>query len=593
MSDLSNLLDRLNSEQLAAVEHDGDTVVLAGPGSGKTDTIVLKVARLLHSNVPPPRGVACITYGNDAVREFSVRLRHLGLRQGQRLFLGTVHSFCLNRVLRPFATLVGRPELARPRVLSPVDQRRAVRASFDAVGAGDEPRYFDATLTRIRRAIACGEPLDSFDESHVAVAEHLNAQLAAEQAVDFEAMTLEALRIVQTSEDVREVLVARYPWIAVDEYQDLGGPLHQIVNELRGAGSTIFAVGDPDQCIHAFTGANPSYLEHLAQDETLLTIRLRFNYRSGARLIAAAEATLASVRNYQPDPHRDDEGDIEFEEVHGGLEHQAERVMHGIVPELVSAGIEPHEIAVLYRGTGQLFDALLAEIVGAPQQYLVEKDARFPSAPIVRWLQRCATKALGSEDADPLTDLAAPYKDLLVYAGVYDDPLATLERLLAALGGAYPELDVSEWMARFDDSLGIRDLLEADGTRPDDLAAITSLREQPPVPVPLLDFARGVQVRGKVTLTTYHAAKGRQFDAVILPGLQVSLFPYARWNRGTYRPAPTQLAEDRRLFYVGLTRARHLAHLVYSPQFDNQWGRTVEGVSPFVHEVAARLGVRV
>jgi hypothetical protein len=81
-------------------------------------------------------------------------------------------------------------------VLSSIEQRRAVRRSFDAVGAGDEPRYFDATLTRIRRAIACGEPLDPFDESHVAVAEHVNVQLAAEQAVDFDAMVESTLHVV-------------------------------------------------------------------------------------------------------------------------------------------------------------------------------------------------------------------------------------------------------------------------------------------------------------------------------------------------------------------------------------------------------------
>src|SRR5437879_12298010 len=114
MDDLQTLLGRLNPEQRAAVDHNGNTVVLAGPGSGKTDTIVLKVACLLHREVRPPRGVACLTYGNDAVHEFTMRLRGLGVTTGRRLFLGTVHSFCLNRVLRPFAAIAGRPQLARP-----------------------------------------------------------------------------------------------------------------------------------------------------------------------------------------------------------------------------------------------------------------------------------------------------------------------------------------------------------------------------------------------------------------------------------------------------------------------------------------------
>lgn len=593
MSDLQVLLERLNPEQRDAVEHADNTVVLAGPGSGKTDTIVLKVARLLHSEIPPPRGLACITYGNDAVREFSIRLRRLGIRQGQRLFLGTVHSFCLNRVLRPFAALVGRPELARPLVLSPTKQRAAVQLSLDALGVGEDPQYFDATLTRIRRAMACHESLEPFDERHIAVAEHFNAQLAAEEAVDFEAMTLEALRMVQHSEDVRELLVARYPWMAVDEYQDLGGPLHQIVFELRRAGSKIFAVGDPDQCILGFTGADPAYLVDLSEDDAFRTIRLRFNYRSGARLIAAAEASLGSTRNYRPAPDREHEGEIEFEVVEGGLEAQAKRVAHDIVPALVGAGVEPHEIAVLYKQKGELFDALLNEIPEAAEKYLVEKDVRFPSTPIVRWLQRCASKALGSEDSDSLAELAAPYRDLLTAAGMFDEDLAVRERLLDAVAPVDPHLPVSDWMSGFNESLDLRALLEADGSAPDELASVTSLLAASTTPVPLIDFARGVQISGRVVMTTCHASKGRQFDVVILPGLQTSLFPFARWAGGAYRSAPVQLAEDRRLFYVGLTRARHQVHLVYSPRFVNRWGYTVDGVSPFVDEVAARLRVHV
>lgn len=592
MTGLQLLVDRLNPEQQAAVEANGNTVVLAGPGSGKTDTIVLKVATLMQREVRPPRGVACITYGNDAVREFTIRLRNLGVRSDRRLFLGTVHGFCLNRVLRPYAALAGEPSLAMPLVLSPAAQRDAMQSALDAVGVSDNVQYFDGTLTKIRRALALGESLEPFDERHVEVARTYNTALNASGYVDFESMTLTALRIIETSPDVAELIVARYPWIAIDEYQDLGGPLHRIVLALAQAGSRIFAVGDPDQCIFGFTGADPRYLNDLAGRPSFEAIQLRFNYRSGAKLITAAEASLGSPRNYRADPDRADEGEIYFDQINGGLEGQAEWVVHTLVPQVVSAGTEPHEIAILYKGKGELLDALVAEIADAPNSYLLERDARFPSTPLTRWLQRCASKALGGLEADSLGDLVGTYRELLQRGGRPEDELSTRCRMLNAVSSVSPDLPLHDWVATVDDELALRVLLAADGTAPEEIDTLDQLRTSPLEPVPLLDFAHGVQVRGRVAVTTCHASKGRQFDVVILPGLQKSLFPFARWQSGAYRSAPMTLAEDRRLFYVGLTRARHEVHLVYSPRFTNRWGYDIDGRSPFVDEVALRVGAR-
>ncbi len=113
-SSMAEALGRLNPEQSAAVHTTGSTIVHAGPGSGKTDTIVLKVADLLQRHVKAPQGVACLTYGNDAVLEFTRRLTDCGIRKQQRLFLGTTHSFCMQKILRPYAALCGRPDLTRP-----------------------------------------------------------------------------------------------------------------------------------------------------------------------------------------------------------------------------------------------------------------------------------------------------------------------------------------------------------------------------------------------------------------------------------------------------------------------------------------------
>ena len=106
MRDLQTAFERLDDEQKSAVIHDSHTVVLAGPGSGKTATLVLKVAHLLASVIPAPRGVACITFNNDAVSEFRNRLAAHGIHSSRTLFLGTVHSFCLNCIIRPYGGLI-------------------------------------------------------------------------------------------------------------------------------------------------------------------------------------------------------------------------------------------------------------------------------------------------------------------------------------------------------------------------------------------------------------------------------------------------------------------------------------------------------
>src|ERR1035438_7046511 len=118
MFDFAAAFERLNDDQKNAVQFPTSAVVLAGPGSGKTDTIVLKVANLLSTEIPETQGLACMTFGNDAVREFSQRLRQMGFRPGHRLFLGTVHSFALNQVIRPFASILRLESLTNPRLIA-------------------------------------------------------------------------------------------------------------------------------------------------------------------------------------------------------------------------------------------------------------------------------------------------------------------------------------------------------------------------------------------------------------------------------------------------------------------------------------------
>ena len=583
-------LARFNDEQREAILHDGSTVVLAGPGSGKTDTIVAKVTRLLQDDVPAPRGVACLTYGNDAVREFTDRLRANDVNSGHRLFLGTVHRFCMQRVLRPFADLCGRPELVNPRVLTAREQLAVRGESLDRVGAvGEDPTWLEPVFTTIRRAIACDEDLSGFEDQRVAAAIAYDELLVEAGAVDFEAMTLSALRLLETEVDLRPLVVARYPWIAIDEYQDLGGPLHRIVTVLHDAGMNIFAVGDPDQCIFGFTGADPAYLNELAGHPDFHKVELKFNYRAGARLIAAAHASLGETRPHVADPSRSDPGAIEITEVPGGLLGQASYVVHDLVPDLLANGVPAEQIAILYKNKGDLLDALASEFNDSTVDFFVERDARFPSGPIVRWLQLCATRTLDPDGNQPLSELVALHPLRLDRPSDGSDELALRRALIDATAPADPDTPLDLWVDTLDSRLELTSRLAVSAQNRDDVDALTALRGADYTAIRLADFARGVHVAGRVVVTTLHSAKGRQFDVVIMPGLQRTLFPQTRWHAATRTDRPTDLAGDRRLLYVGITRARDQVHLVHSQRFTNRYGYDVSGRSPFIDEIQQRL----
>jgi DNA helicase-2/ATP-dependent DNA helicase PcrA len=591
-------IDSLNDEQREAVLHSGDTVVLAGPGSGKTDTVVLKVAYLLSSEIRPPRGVACITFSTDAAREFTIRLRRQGLRPGPRLFLGTVHGFCLTRVIRPYARLAGVPELGERTVLSASRQQRLIQRALDLEDVAENAAYFGTTLSVIRKAMACEESLDPYDRRHLNVAQRYEQLLVGEQLIDFDAMTFEALRLIRNDGAVADLLVARYPWLAVDEYQDLGGVLHKIVGRLREVGARIFAVGDPDQCVYGFNGANPRYLNELELEPGFLPIRLRFNYRSGRRLIDAAEAALDASRGYEPDPERTDEGEVIFNPCPPGLESQARSIVEYLLPGLFDTGVSPHEIAILYRGRGPVLDAVVEELSDAGMPYILERDTAFPGTQLVKWLQRSAIWAIDptAPDVDGFSDLAVSYLGLVADAGRGggEGDLADRARLMRALdGGLSPEEDLSSWVRRLDAQLDLGAMLAEDGSRPDDAESLSILSYPPESAevTTVADFARGAQMRGRVVVTTYHASKARQFDVVILPGLQETIMPGARWNRQLRRNETPELPEDRRLFYVAFTRARYQVILCYSPSFINVNGYVVEGHSRFVDEIAERLAI--
>jgi len=577
---------RDNPGQWTAYESTGNCCVQAGPGSGKTKTLVTKLARVMAKDVQSPRGVACITFSNEAARELIRRLRQLGLEQSPRLFVGTVHSFCLLHLLLPFAQLAGL-ELPYPlKVATESEAASIYREVADRLcGIGqpirkkDVDRHRRVNLDRDNEAWTRNEEMTGLAEAY----EH---ELRKQGLIDFEDIVHYGQRLVNEHDWVLKVIRAKFPVLAVDEYQDLGAALDRIVRRLTfDAGVRLIAVGDVDQSVYGFTGANSKLLEELSKANGVESIRLKINYRSGTGIIEVAQHALGKNRGYESsEPER--QTSVQAHKCDKGLQHQAEYAVQTLVPAALAAkeGRQLGDIAVLYRNRN-VGDAAAIEAVKAKYPFVrIDNAAPYRKVPLTSWVEDCAIWCADGwkVSSPPLHDLQGRW--ISFHGGLSDkqarDGAARLTRFLwnhrgngAALGFVAAlrielldvlmaaRLELADQAAHVE---GMHKALDEDGVLFGTTKAQLGRRDGAPK---------------QLNLLTLHSAKGTEYDVVIILGLDQGEFPSPNWADNT----PEKMEEARRLFYVGITRARDKVHLMYSGFRQDQFGRTWhEGPSQFL-----------
>ena len=590
-------VESLNASQTEAYSFDGHCAVLAGPGSGKTRVLVAKVARLLTQKANGPRGVACITFNHEAVREMRKRLGELGLKPNKGLFIGTVHSFCLACVVAPFGHLFREDLTSNFGVAGFRQQGRALEKALDSLGLGGRPAEWKTQFDRYRRAHPFREGERWREDPQLAqLIETYENMLHSQGLLDFDDMVLMALDLIRRQQFVRSALEARFPFLVVDEYQDLGYPLHFIVRLLmKETNIEVFAVGDPDQSIYGFNGADPSYLRQLAEDPAVHRVQLNMNYRSAQQIIDGSQVALApeEPRGYQSS--RDDvAGELIFKECLEGLGEQAQVIATQLIPTVKAKGVLSEQIAILYidRRDQLVLSKVLDE---AGVKYSGERDQRYRRTPFTRWLEDVAAWSSlfpHTQQGPQLREIFNAYAEMNEEAGISMDSgdLAARTHFFESLTGlAIPEMPLTVWLERIDSLLNLESCLSARTDHPDDLVDWAFIKGRGEAGEALAeftldDFARCGGRSDTVTLTTLHSSKGLEYEVVIMPGLEEGRLP------GYGANSAAALAEARRVFYVGMTRAKDVIYLLYSGWYRDRYDRIWDkGPSRFVEELQADL----
>jgi DNA helicase II / ATP-dependent DNA helicase PcrA len=529
----------LNPAQREAVEATaGPVCILAGAGTGKTRVISRRVAYAIANGAVHPGHVLIVTFTEKAAAEMRGRLATLGFAGVQA---STFHAAAF-RQLRYFWSRLSQTRLpevldSKAPLLAPLQRSLPGGYKFTAIkDLADELEWAKARRldpTSYQAAVqATGRtpplPADLF------VGVFRRYERAKERAgrIDFEDMLVRMLEAFETREDVAEEFRGQYRWFSVDEYQDTN-PLQQALLEAwLGDRRDLAVVGDEDQTIYTFTGATSEYLTGFTRRwPDALVVRLEENYRSSPQVLAMANRLLASVpdrpggkrltatRRAGPEP-----AVAAFE----SAEHEAKALVDE-VGRLAGLGVDPDEVAVLVRTNAQI-PPLEEALAAAGIRYQVRGELFWRRTEVLRAvgvLRSRAGRAAGGGLVDALEaiwferfgfrrdeepdgeEARQRHASLVTLLGV-------AERLEAAGGGS----EEGPGLAAFLDEVGRRTAEEAEGTG------------------------------GGVNLLTYHRAKGLEFDAVLLPAIEEGLLPIRQAS------TPDEVNEERRLLYVGLTRAR-------------------------------------
>lgn len=627
-----DLLGELNeAQQLAAKTTRGPLLILAGAGSGKTKTLTHRIALLIAEEKVWPSHILAVTFTNKAAREMRERLASLLNQPNDRSFMpwmGTFHSICV-RLLRMDGSAIG---ISNNFVIYDEDDRRGlikqVMKSFSITDKEIKATAVSSAISSAKNALVDPAEYEStahypFQQNVAKIYKEYEIRRKAAKALDFDDLLTEAVRLLRESSELRAKWRKQFEYILIDEYQDTNAAQYQLVRLLVNDDQNICVVGDDWQSIYSWRGADFTNILNFERDFPGATVvKLEQNYRSTGNILDAANSVISKNTQRTDKKLWTDIGEGSPVQVHGTYDESEEaRLVADRISSQAAIGARRYdEFAVLYRTNAQSYTLERAflqmrvpyQIVGGVRFYDRKeiKDVvaylKLLYQPFDRMsfsrIANVPTRGIGATSLEKFlnwqSESGLDIIDALMRMGGEKVVTGKAKAAMAALGERLQSLRESidtdhpaELIEKTVRVTGYRDFI-LDGTpqAEDCEENIGSLLSDSQNFATLPDFLEEVALMSSVdsqadtntvTLMTLHAAKGLEFPVVFMVGLEEGILPHSR----VFESDPSELEEERRLCYVGMTRAREELHVTYAYsrlQFGN---RSYNPISRFIEDM--------
>ncbi len=586
-----NILDTLNKQQKQAVlENDSNLLIIAGAGSGKTKTITHKIAYILENNYAKPYEILALTFTNKAANEMKERIEKMVQSKVKDMFIGTFHSIAL-RILRY--------EGFNPTVYDTKDQERLINEILKTLNIDKKKYPPKMILSKISKyklnlktydEIATSTPFEAMVRKIYKLYEE---KLEEANAVDFDNIIIKTIRLLQENSRIRSKYSDRFKYIFIDEYQDTNYPQYTFINLLYNGTNKICAVGDEDQSIYGFRGADVSNILNFNNDyNNCKVVKLEKNYRSGQNILNTANSVISknTFRNKKELYSEYEGGNVNI--LSFPTDSDEAYFIAKKIKEL-SSDIKLSDIAVLYRTNFQsraIEDALMKNsipyrLIGSKKffdrkeikdtiAYLkllynkndnvsflraIESHPKGLGKKLIENIQNSASvnglsyfeAANGLIEKKELTKKqeTALYSFLSVFENIdYEKNARELIDDLIQTSGYKKYLEDLKEYGRIENIMELKNAAKDDSLG-DFLESIS-----------LFDYSNEIENKeNMVNLMTIHASKGLEFNTVFISGLEEGLFPNAN-----LKETELDMEEERRLFYVAITRAKENLFITYA-----------------------------